>query len=70
MKHLVVGYMGKVGGALYELINEANEDVDGTDMKEEFKVNPPYDFIHICIPEDKNFVNEVRYYLSVMDSLK
>lgn len=54
-KHLIIG-LGEVGTALREIF-----DCDGLDIEggAEFK---GYDFIHICFPWSKSFIEEVKRY--------
>jgi len=59
MKHLVIGYKGEVGSAIYKILKEAYQ-VKGIDQNNEFY--SAFDYLHICIPYSKDFINIVLNY--------
>ena len=68
MKHLVVGYRGKVGAALYELLAETNNEVEGIE-KEETAILYQFDFIHFCIPSDSKWEEILEEYVCFNDAI-
>jgi len=57
-KHLVIG-AGEVGKALWIVLSKGyNTTIGDKDIYAPYK----YDFIHICFPYSKNFVQQVRVY--------
>lgn len=61
MRHLVIGGCGQVGSAICDFLKENKEYISIIDKKMKSKVLwEYYDFIHICIPYDKDFVKTVE----------
>lgn len=63
--HLVVGYLGEVGRALYKVIKKAGQSVNGRDITatEGWIEGKTFDFIHICIPDSDDFKVIVSQYI-------
>lgn len=67
MKHLVIGYKGEVGSALFEIIEESKQEVIGIDRDVIYHNNLVnaynFDFIHICINNSPLFITTVMEYI-------
>lgn len=62
MKHLVIGYKGEVGSAVKKVLEEKH-DVTGLDRGNVDDLpEKGFDVLHICIPYNDEFVNEVKRY--------
>ncbi len=69
MNHLVLGYMGEVGSAIFRILKEGNLKVHGKDFEsetwtcshevEEFSTDL---MMHVCLPWSKNFYDELYDY--------
>jgi len=66
MKHLVIGFRGEVGSALFKLIQEARHKVTGIDKGTSTGNCSVYDadFMHICIGHSDTFVKTVIDYIA------
>jgi UDP-N-acetyl-D-mannosaminuronate dehydrogenase len=65
MKHCVIGYKGEVGSAVYEFLKERGEKAVGVEVGDRI---PDYsEYIHICIPYSKKFVDIVKKYAKNID---
>lgn len=70
MNHLVIGYLGQVGSAIYQLLHDCKiYAVHGTDLIEDksyVRYNPPikylkFNVIHVCIPFTSDFFNTITH---------
>jgi hypothetical protein len=63
--HLVIGYLGEVGSAIYELLKDSNYMVYGQDkdFQKGFIEDRTFDFLHVCINDSKDFVKIVLEYM-------
>jgi len=66
MKHLVIGFRGEVGSALFKIIQEADHKVTGIDKGTSTGNCSTYDadFMHICIGYSDTFVKTVIDYIA------
>jgi len=65
-RHLVIGYKGQVGSALFKILSEKFE-VAGIDKEEETtNRGKEYDVLHICILWSEPFVEIVELYKSLL----
>lgn len=65
MKNLIIGSNGEVGSSLMRVFLDAKINVQGidiTDKTSDIEPWPEYDFLHICIPYQPEFLNIVLHY--------
>ena len=64
MRHLVIGYKGEIGSAIYKIIEERGEDLVGIDKGTHAGAFGKVDIMHICIPyvDYKQFTDAVKEY--------
>lgn len=60
---LVLGYLGEVGSAIYEILREHYDEVAGVDAEGKnagYTEGDHFDVLHVCIPWYEEFENVVR----------
>lgn len=65
-KHVIIGYKGEVGSAIYEILKKAEHGVWGIDLKAAEGNYSPLaraDFLHICIPYSDIFIIKVAEFI-------
>lgn len=63
MKHLIIGHLGEVGRAIYNILQQSpDQDVRGVDLFEADGASWRPDIMHICIPYLPDFVHLVCEY--------